>query len=583
MNRLLDTLEYQVHSGEGSLIELELLHYISSNFESNSDDALCCALYCVRKRLAGNICVSLIDMADDVSFFESIAIRQKSLPQLKKACEEASFFGSPGDLTPLILKGDLLYFQKFWEYEEELTGWLFDKSKATQTISSDSKEFITELFKSAPNQISFQEVATYLALAKDLVILTGAPGTGKTYTIKRIVQALLNKDPNASIAFAAPTGKAAQRMSHSISEFASEFSLPQATTLHKLLEIGMNGKRERNEAKLSLDVLVVDEASMLDLSLWIAMIRSLPEKCKLILLGDKDQLASVEAGAILGDLCYASDNSFSDELSNSIGFASLKGESKNKLNDCIIELNQSYRFDESSGISALAEAINNSDTAKVFELLDSSSLPQISRREATLSDLEDVLYNFGQSHYNDFLSSGFSFEVLKKRQILCALRRGSFSSQSINEHINNSIKRSIHVSLQQEWYQGMPILITRNNNLLNVYNGEVGYITTENSSKNPEIVLENKADFSLSLSRFNELESSFAITVHKSQGSEYDHVVIFLGNKENHVLSKQLLYTAVTRARKSVLIVGSKEIIIRTIEKTALRRSGIRQKILLDS
>ncbi len=584
MDKLLDILEHQVQAGEANLVELELLHYLNSNFETSNVGSFVCALYCIRKRMGGHICISLPELEEDLAFFDSINQSPKNLTELKEACNDAPFIGSANDFLPLILEEDTLYIQKFWKYEQELVEWVLNKAKSTHSLTDVTKSFISELFGEDQSNKNHQKIGTYLALAKDLVILTGAPGTGKTFTIKKIVESLLHDNPKTNIAFAAPTGKAAQRMNHSLSEFTEEYSLPPAITLHKLLKIGywINQAKREKEA-LNLDVLIVDEASMLDLSLWVIMIRSLPKECKLIVLGDKDQLASVEAGSILGDLCIDANNHFSKEVSEIIERPSLHGHSKNRINDCIIELTKSYRFNEYSGISDLATAINESDADKVAYLLDSTSNPLISRINTDSSDLKDVLKEFGASHYHRFLTSGFSFDVLREYQILCPLKQGNFSSASINQYIESAIKKSINVSTQKEWFNGKPILITRNNNLFRIYNGEIGFISTENDAQNPEVIFENRPEFSLSLSRLSNVESSFAITVHKSQGSEYDHVAIFLGDKENNVLSKQLLYTAVTRARKSVLIVSSMEIIKRTIEKNAFRRSGIRQRVLLEN
>ncbi|RNC85341.1 MAG: exodeoxyribonuclease V subunit alpha [Balneola sp.] len=581
MSRLLTTIEAQVINGERSLIQLEFLHYLHSRFQSEDKEegALICALYCIKKNEEGHICIYLNGLADDLDFFESFSGTPLSTNDLKEACKNSNFIGKPGDFTPLILSNDQIYLQKFWNYENELINWLLTKSGFEHSLSDEVLEYLEKLFGDDSKQNNYQYLATKLVFLKDFVVITGSPGTGKTYTIKKIVRALLDQNPDLNIAFAAPTGKAADRMNQSLVDFSEEFQIPRATTIHKLLAIGFRpGRTSYKKELLDIDVLIIDEASMLDLSLWIQMIRALPDSCKLIALGDKNQLASVEAGSILGDICFDNDNTFSSGLSNKIENKQV-GNSTNKLNDSIIELTKSHRFEDSSGIAELAEAIKTENTGLVLDLLHSSEYPQLLMSEVNSEGLDLVLQDYGITHFDDFVKSGHLFEVLNKKKILCAFKQGPFGSDSINNLIETEIKSHYKIPAYQNWYEGRPILITRNNNLLKVYNGEVGYVSTDFKTKNQILNFENRPGLSFLISRLNDIESAFALTIHKSQGSEYDHVAIVLGNTENQLLSKQLLYTAVTRARKSVLVIGNQEIIKSTIEKSAVRRSGIRQKI----
>lgn len=493
-------------------------------------------------------------------------------PVVFSELEPSDLIGTPGELKPLLLDDNLLYFQKYWKYEQEFANWMLQKSKKVEAIREEDLHFINGLF-TVTEEPDFQRIAVKLALTRELVVISGGPGTGKTYTVSKILEAYRHiHGIEKIIALAAPTGKAAQRINDSLANSIDALALEPATTIHALLKAqGNTGRFLKNQDHpLEVDLLVVDEASMLDLNLWIALKRALPEHAKLIILGDRFQLASVEAGSILGDICYGSDNYFSHQVADMIGEKVSVSEQEG-LNNSIITLTKSHRFTGGGGIHQLAEAIKDEDAEGAMDLLKSEEFPEI--KMAPYSIKEEILQNFIIQPYKELTGSINPFEQFNAYRILCALRVGKTGTMLWNTDAENWLRHQFNIPKYKQWYDGRPILITRNNNSLGLRNGEVGiYRESEN-----EIMFDGK-EGGVNPSRISDYEPAFCLTIHKSQGSEYDNVAIILPDKENNVLTKELLYTAVTRARQSVLIVGLETIIKSCILNPTKRNSGLKKK-----
>lgn len=528
-------------------------------------------MLCLRDWLNGHICISLSDLLKD-SFVQDRS--GNVLQNLISTLMNSDLVGSPGEFLPLIMENDNLYLHKYWSYEQELANWISEKSKITNAISEAFIDQVNEQFGDE-RTVNWQRVAVKLSLIKDLVIISGGPGTGKTYTVRRIIEILSEVKGGAlSIALAAPTGKAAQRLNDSLIDNNHQFEIPEAVTLHKLLGArGDSGTfRFNSRNKLPNDIVIVDEASMLDITMWINLIRALREDSKLILLGDKNQLASVEAGSILGDICFEADNSFSDKIQSFLKEEINRSTDKPPINDCIIHLNKSYRFDENSGIKKLADAINSGDAELVLDLLRSNEYPEITYLEGTSQDMQTLITDYV---VNPFLNKD---EERQTHQILCALRKGPFGVEYINDVAEKELKRTIRIPSVQTWFSGRPIIVTRNNSVLKIRNGETG-IAREEEGSGFQILFDNAQTSPVSVTRLQNVETSYAITVHKSQGSEYENVAILLSNVQNRVLTKELLYTSVTRARQNLLVIGSDNIIKTTVRENIKRNSGLRSKI----
>jgi len=577
---LFKELEILQKNDELSLLELEFGRFLESIDSEISNNVIIAGMCCVQKQISGHICCSISDIISN-SVYAHFLEFDITKEDLINDIQNSKIIGQLGDKKPLILDGENLYLQKLLKYEKELADFLILKSKNTHKLEDDSKNYVDQLFKEDPSTENLQKIAVLLALVKDLIIITGGPGTGKTFTVRKIIEVLHFKNKKYNIGLATPTGKAAQRLNESLDIKSFKLSINPAITIHKLLQAnGKSGTFLYNEKnKLPIDVLIIDEASMLDINLWIRLIRALPKNVKLILLGDKNQLASVEAGSILGDVCSGATNKSSAELNDIVSLIESSSVALNEANDCIIELTKSHRFDKKSGIGILSSLINFESTEVVIGLLKDKSYPDINIIEPTNDTIENLIQEFVIQPFIANKENGFSFESLKKYQILCALRKGPFGVDSINDLAEKKLKKILGITFSEEWYEGRPILFTRNNSLLKVRNGEIGICIRNKNTGLFEIQLEQKETSPISVSRIQDYEPSFATTIHKSQGSEYDHISIMLSNHFNPLLSKQLLYTAVTRARKSVLVIARESIITSTVKNNIVRRSGLSQKI----
>ena len=575
MKDIISQLEAFHKKEEITIQELEFARFLYELDTKNHIPVLIGAS-CLSAHLNGHICIDIEQSANHPVYGTLLKGTDKQM--IYDSLESSTIVGDGSMLTPLVMDEDQMYLHKFWKFEQELAFWLLAKSQNTKKLPGEIKGYVETLFGIEEEGPDWQKISVLLSLIKDLVIISGGPGTGKTFTIQKIVDALTFANTEGySIALAAPTGKAAQRLTESLSLENHDF-VEAPVTIHKLLGAkGESGQFRYNEKNpLPFNTVIIDEASMLDITLWIRLIRAIPNESKLIVLGDKNQLASVEAGSILGDVCLYADNSFSENICSQVKELSSSGESDSTINDSIVLLNKNYRFGEGSGIQLLGDAINRGDTDSVLELLTSEEYPELMMSEPTNEVIEELISTYVTKPFSSYQSAKDKFTSFNEYQILCALRKGPFGVDMINSKAEKETKRSHSIANSKLWYDGRPIMMTKNNGVLKLKNGETGIcIETE---EGPKIEFEGR-DKAVQVSRLQDYEPAFATTVHKSQGSEYDHVSIVLSNTVNRVLSRQLLYTSVTRARKSVLVIGSTEVISSTVQRSVVRKSGLRKKI----
>jgi exodeoxyribonuclease V alpha subunit len=460
---------------------------------------------------------------------------------------------------------------------------------------------------SPKSEINWQKVAACSVLANKLTVISGGPGTGKTLTIARAIILLLelSKGKMPRIALAAPTGKAAARLQGAILQAAEAFvkdeavleAMPkQATTIHRLIGGIPHSPRFRwnRENPLPFDTVVIDEASMVDLPLLVRLIRALPEHARLILLGDRDQLASVEAGAVLGDICGSRElNDFSAEfaaalsrlLGEEIPNRSLPQLLPPPLRNSLIELRRNYRFSEESKIRRLSSAIKRGDGTTALSILQDKnddscrwlSLPSVKEMPLMIKEAAIHLKNYfaaieKQKEYEDL------FDLFDSFRILCALRRGPYGSIEVNRLCEQELYRTGLISGHEVFYPGRPVMITTNDYRMRLFNGDTGFILPD-----PERGGGLSAFFrgpGGEMRRFSPLrlpahETLYAMTVHKSQGSEFDHLLLMLPDYDAPVLTRELIYTAVTRARKTVTICGSEGIFVGAVSRRLKRSSGL--------
>lgn len=519
--------------------------------------------------------------------------------------------GEAGSFTPLIASQQRLYFARYHHYESRLAEQLLGLAANPATPIDDAvlKAHLAALFATSKEDPDWQKVAVAAAMQQRLTIISGGPGTGKTSTLVKLLALLqMTADTPLQIALAAPTGKAAMRMQEAISKgkaqliaqglMSSELAaqIPDtAVTLHRLLGSRFNSVQFRHNAAspLVLDVLVLDEASMIDLALMSKLVDALPPHGRLILLGDKDQLSSVEAGAVMGDVCAGAGLSpqFAAQLSDLTGQTIEAGFSESRLGDHVMTLQKSYRF--SGVIGDLAKAINRGDLRKISELLLKSSPDDTAALTWHNSNpAQQVLTAPLMQGYEAFFAAVIAkadvadvFKAFEAFRVLSPIRNGAASVSRVNAAIEAQlVKRGMRAS-DQVWYAGRPVLVPQNLYDLDLYNGDIGITLPDESGKlwvyfpSPEGGVR-----AISPARLPAVETAFAMTVHKSQGSEFGHVLLLLPSPTDgggSLLSRELVYTAITRARNKVSLWGEDAVISAASRKGLLRQSGLAQRLLV--
>ncbi|OCG33277.1 exodeoxyribonuclease V subunit alpha [Gilliamella sp. Fer1-1] len=505
-------------------------------------------------------------------------------------------------LSPLIFIENKLYFQRMWLDEKNVAQY-FNHTTLDKELSGDAdlSAILNQLFVYNESEIDWQKVAVALALTRKVAIISGGPGTGKTTTVAKILAAIMQTNPKARLITAAPTGKAASRLTESLSRAIEQLSVTalnikaEAITLHRLLGAKADNrsfKHDKNN-RLHVDVLVIDEASMVDLNMMARVIEALPNAARLILLGDKDQLSSVEAGAVFGDLCTFITNGYSEprakELSQLTGYIVPACKQTVAITDSICLLQKSYRFNESSGIGLLANAVKEGRSTVVKKLLFDESLSDIqyhalSSQQAYHDVLQDSINHY--QHYLNMIKQSGTHDIaavlakFAEYRLLCAVREGHFGVEGLNKQIELLLAKNklIHLKNKETWYVGRPIMILRNSASLGLYNGDIGItLMAENDSSKLRVYFPF-ADGSIkgfSPFRLPEHETAYAMTIHKSQGSEFDYVNVILPIDYSPLLNRSLLYTAITRAKKTVAIYAVESILIQAIKSQTQRHSGL--------
>ncbi|XQW83515.1 exodeoxyribonuclease V subunit alpha [Thalassotalea piscium] len=491
-----------------------------------------------------------------------------------------------------------LYLRRYYQFEQEITDYLVKVKRNDTWVTPFSADLIQscleELFSDdTDNEIDWQKIAVANALNKQFSIIAGGPGTGKTYTVTKLLAAIvkLNQEKPLNIALVAPTGKAAQRLTESlinaINGFAGEIDknileqIPnQAQTLHRLLGVIPNHVNFRHDQHnlLTIDVLVVDEVSMVDLPMMARLIRALPEHCQLILLGDADQLPSVAVGNILADLAPRPHKGYSKENKNYLSHVThskgFKAHANNAF-DHVTFLTKSRRFDSQGMVGRLAELVISGQAAESWTLISdvqSSSLLPIEASQ-WLPKLVKQYYQPLASCSD--VSQGFS--LLNQFRILCATRVGIEGLDNINEQVEDILYQQGNHSARNQFYHGKPIMITQNDYGLGIFNGDVGLIWTDDKGMLIALFEQPNGEYLRVLpSRLPSFDTVYAMTIHKTQGSEFKHLVMVLPqNKENKILSRELLYTGITRAKKSLQIACTKSTWFQSVDTQVQRFSGI--------
>ncbi len=505
---------------------------------------------------------------------------------------------------PLMLDGARLYLQRYWDYErrlaERVCTLLAAPPAAVDTAALGPDGGLFDYDWTPAGATNWQAVAAFAAQRHRFAVISGGPGTGKTYTIVRLmirlVEAALAAGERPPVfRLAAPTGKAAARMYNSVLEGlaaldprteAREHLPHEATTLHRLLRLrwGSTTPGHDREQPIPTDVVIVDEASMIDLPLMSKLVDAIPDSGRLILLGDRYQLASVESGSVLADLCTpAGVNAFSDaqiKASDQL-ITNDSCESTSPLSDHVVTLQTSHRFSADSPIGRLAAAINAGDPDAVRAVLDEGNdemRATLDTSEASLQTLVDELADaYDGLHVGDDPLA--ALDTLERTRLLTVTRIGPLGSEAMNQRVAVRLAQRHGFDPDGHWYPGRHIMVVQNDPRAGLYNGDVGVIRRDDEGRVRAWFRAEDGVRSFHPSLLPQHETAYAMTVHKSQGSEFDTVYLLLPQASSALLTRELLYTAVTRPRRHLRAYGSFEAWHTATHHPAARFSGLVQRL----
>jgi len=552
-----------------------------------------------------SVCLNLEDIAGKNMLIDGDDVSFPQLDELRETLKDSAAVGSPGEYRPLILdSSDRLYLYRYWKYEHDVARVILEKTAQPICLPDPAVLLaeIRELFPTPQDGIDWQLVAVMAALQKRFCVISGGPGTGKTSTVAKIIALLLrlSGDKTPRIALAAPTGKAVARLKESLGKMKEELNcgggFPDVSTIHRLLGSIPRSSRFRfsQENPLSFDAVIVDEASMVDLSLMAKLVVALKPESRLILLGDRDQLASVEAGAVLGDICGSGrSQAFSADFRSN--FAAVTGADIPEdtscrdlppLADSVVVLRKNYRFGDESGIGSLSRLINEGSGVEAMELLASGACGDLSWRDLpppegfTKAITNAILDGFGA-----YLEADEPAEALRrfgKFRVFCAVRKGAYGVEAINRLAEEILARRGLVNPRNRWYRGRPIMITANDYNLKLFNGDIGIIFPDASGDGGAFAHFSTLDGEtrvVSPLRLPEHETVYAMTVHKSQGSEFEKILLLLPPHDSAIMTRELVYTGITRARRSAEVWGEKKLFISSVERVIERKSGLAEAL----
>ena len=610
-------------------IDVAFARLLADTLEDAPPLVLLAAALCSYQVGRGHVCLDLSALADDPSAVlampndghvadESVCrpevlVQTLTLAQWQQALQCPTLLSTG---APLVCRGQRVYLRRYDRAEALLAEHLLKRLEPLDGIDmallSDTAE---RLFSGQDNDLgkADQMRACVTAAQSHFCLITGGPGTGKTSTVLKLLALLLSvhaqqypEDSLPRIRLCAPSGKAAARLTDSLAQRLGELDLGQiedserikaaiplqVDTLHRLLgrRIGKRQPHYHAERQLPVDILVVDEASMVDLEMMADLLEALPPQARLVLLGDKDQLASVEAGAVLAEL-YESH--------------------RPALRERVVTLRHSYRFAADSGINSLANAVNQGDAPAVQRILQ-QALEDIDRQRLdTLHDQDfshqlcSIVPSGGYGAYLHQLkkhrpapgSSASDYqhwakEVLRTHQqfqILAAVRRGTRGVEGLNRHIAELLYLASFIDAKEGWYEGRPILVTQNDHVLGVMNGDIGVtlMVPEGDLDQPQLrVAFMRPELEggilwVSPARLQSVESVYALTVHKAQGSEFAHAMLILPESPSPVLTRELVYTAITRASKRLSLVepANPEVLQSALRRRVARASGLAHRL----
>ena len=561
----------------------------------------------------GNICITIPEQPTETPFGKA------SVRTLEQADRN---FWAPADASvPFIYHKPHLYLQRYFRYETTVIGWMKERiaqsemnKKIYRQIVENQGTLIRSLAADYPTdglaaeeKTDWKLVAVIQTLLNDFSIITGGPGTGKTTTLAKLLLVIFTENPETRVALAAPTGKASMRMLESLrqksdgypDEIKEKIRLLKPYTLHRLLGYQRNSIyfRHNREKPLQYDWVIVDEASMIDLPMFAKLLAACSPATRLLLLGDKDQLASVEAGSLFGDLCMVPEtlNRFPTEKFEFLNKFIADPERRiSKLHEkqdthplagCITGLKLSHRFKQQGAIGKLSLALNGGQETETLQLLREDATGQI----RMIADDQETAFQEFIEGYGAYLGESdirAAFKELRRLRVLVTVREGGNGLYAMNRNIEKVLSRKFPKLIQPTagFYHNQPIIVTANNYELGLFNGDIGIVRKDSATGQLRVWFEaadpEKVPDSYSPASLNDYETVFAMTIHKSQGSEFDKVMVVLPDKaDSPLLTRELLYTGVTRAITQVVIRGSEAALLNGTRRRVSRISGIQTRL----
>ncbi|WP_289023052.1 exodeoxyribonuclease V subunit alpha [uncultured Salegentibacter sp.] len=603
-------------------------HHFASFFKK--EENLQPYAYAASKSLAeGSICINTKGNPEDfLEGFQEAPEENFSAEELRKI---KTLVGNENDVKkPFVLHGENFYITRYFNYETQiiegirfLIGAGEEHRKSRFDWLANSNQFRKLIEKQEIKEgADWQLVASVMAFLNNFSIITGGPGTGKTTTVAKILGLLYEEDPELVVKLAAPTGKAAMRMKESLStndqissELKEKIEELQPFTLHRLLGPKRQSPYFKHNAEnpVEADVIIVDEASMIDVALFSKLISAIGQETRLVLLGDRNQLASVEAGSLLSDLCATvpEKNYFSSgvsaDLQHLVPNINLEGSGANHLlQDHITELKYSWRFEKNPDFRAVSEAVINNEKEKIKSWFGEEGLKGNIKLDP---EYDEKLFNNFISAYEEYIQKNEDptpeniAEAIKKfnqLRILAVLRNGKNGVAGLNARVEKYLSKKKLIDTSTEFYEFRPVMVTRNHPDLNLFNGDIGIVRKDpEDNKKTKIWFlaeEQKAEKTeeeqkkqergdvkvrgYSPALLTDVETVFAMTVHKSQGSEFEKVLLVMPKVTDlPLLTRELLYTGITRAKSELILQGTEEVILKAAEGQVKRASGITSRI----
>ena len=555
-----------------------------------------------------HVCVELSEIYLCLDARNALPRNVENLSQFSDVLQQSKGIGDGQTNTLMVLDNQHLYLHRYWQYEVALARMISQRAAIQWQMDPDEMTgLLGQLFDDREPEVNWQKVAVCVAAQQGFSLITGGPGTGKTTTVTKLmalVQSLNRaKGKMLDIRLVAPTGKAAARLTESI--VGARQSLPeqlqegipdQCSTIHRLLGVRPHSPYFRHDEnnQLHLDMLILDEASMVDLPLMNKLLRALPDRCRLVLLGDKEQLASVEVGNVLGDICANVDIQcqYSPSqvawLHHITGYALPVAENlASGVSDNLVTLRKSHRFKSDSGVGQLASLVNQGKSRQLLTLLSNKSQKDVYWcDQPNLRDLFSYVIPGLQRYFTAVKQGNISlaFELLSGQQVLCASRKGVWGVENLNQQLTLELSRQGLISKSDGAYPGKPLMITENEHNLQLFNGDMGILMPDPAQ--PALL---KAWFinsegqliSFLPGRLPAHEVVYAMTIHKSQGSEFKQVFLCIDARQSRLLNRELIYTGITRARQQVFIYCEQQALLAGIHNRSKRGSGLARRLSL--